>query len=78
MRGERAQLRGTRWRFADALQCASIRVEGERARRWVVERTHSWFNRYRKLLIPWEKKPQDYVALVQFAAALLVWRPVGL
>ena len=50
---------------------------GTRARRWVVERTHSWFNRYRKLLIRWEKKPQNYLALVQFAAMLIVWRLVG-
>ena len=50
---------------------------GERARRWVVERTHSWFNRCRKLLIRWEKKPQNYLALVQFAAMLIVWRLVG-
>ena len=49
----------------------------ERARRWVVERTHSWFNRFRKLLIRWEKKPQNYLALVQFAAVLIVWRLVG-
>ena len=47
---------------------------GTRARRWVVERTTSWFNRCRKLLIRWEKKPQNYLALVHFAAALLVWR----
>ena len=50
---------------------------GERARRWVVERTHSWFNRHRKLLIRWEKKPQNYLALVQLAATLIVWRLVG-
>ena len=49
---------------------------GERARRWVVERTHSWFNRCRKLLIRWEKKPQNYLALIQFAAMLIVWRLV--
>lgn len=49
----------------------------ERARRWVVERTHSWFNRFRKLLIRWEKRPQNYLALVQFAAMLIVWRLVG-
>ncbi|CDL80567.1 transposase [Xenorhabdus szentirmaii] len=24
--------------------------------RWVVERTHSWMNRYRRILIRWEKK----------------------
>jgi putative transposase len=50
---------------------------GTRARRWVVERTHSWFNRYRKLLIRCEKKPQNYLALIQFAAVLIVWRLVG-
>ena len=50
---------------------------GTRARRWVVERATSWFNRFRKLLIRWEKKPQNYLALVQFAAVLIVWRLVG-
>ena len=50
---------------------------GERACRWVVERIHSWFNRFRKLLIRWEKRPQNYLALVQFAAKLIVWRLVG-
>jgi putative transposase len=50
---------------------------GTRPRRWVVERTHSWFNRCRKLLIRWEKKPQNYLALVQFAATIIVFRLVG-
>ena len=31
-------------------------VPGYRARRWVVERTHSWINRFRRLLIRWEKR----------------------
>ena len=30
-------------------------IPGYRARRWVVERTHSWLNRFRRLLIRWEK-----------------------
>jgi len=30
---------------------AKERVPGYRARRWVVERTHSWMNRFRRLLI---------------------------
>jgi putative transposase len=47
---------------------------GTRSRRWVVERTTSWFNRCRKLLIRWEKKPENYLALVHFAAAIVVWR----
>ena len=45
-----------------------------RARRWVFERATSWFNRCRKLLIRWENKPQNYLALVHFAAAIVVWR----
>jgi len=48
-----------------------------RARRWVVERTHAWFNRFRKLLIRWKKKPQNHLALVQFAAAIIVWAVCG-
>jgi putative transposase len=30
------------------------RTPGHKARRWVVERTHSWFNRFRKLLVSFE------------------------
>ncbi len=44
------------------------------ARRWVVERDHSWFNRYRRLLIRWEKKVVNYEALVHFACAITVYR----
>lgn len=49
------------------------KVAGKRARRWVVERTHSWLNRYRRLLIRWEKKPHNYLALLHFACAILTW-----
>ena len=45
-----------------------------RARRWVVEVTHSFFNRFRKLLVRYEKKAANYMALLQFACALIVWR----
>ena len=38
-----------------------------KARRWVVEVTHSFFNRFRKLLICFEKKAQNYLALIHFA-----------
>jgi transposase len=37
---------------------------GWKARRWVVERTHSWLNRYRKLLVSLEKTEASYVALL--------------
>ena len=45
----------------------------QRARRWVVERTHSWLNRYRHLLIRWAKKPDNYLAMLHFACACLTW-----
>ena len=46
------------------------RVRGK-ARRWVVERTNSWHNRFRGLLIRWERKASHYLALVHFACGLI-------
>jgi putative transposase len=51
---------------------------GKRARRWVVERTHSWMNRFRRILIRWEKKVQNYIAFLHFACALIAFRAAGL
>lgn len=45
-----------------------------KAHRWVVEVTHSFFNRFRKLLVRFEKKEKNYLALVHFACAIIVWR----
>jgi putative transposase len=50
------------------------RVAGARARRWVVERAHSWMNRFRRLLIRWEKKSATYLAMVHFALGIICWR----
>ncbi len=44
------------------------------AHRWVVEVTHSFLNRFRKLLVRFEKKAANYLALIQFACAIIVWR----
>ena len=41
------------------------------ARRWVVERTFSWLCRWRGLLVRWEKKPENYLANLKLACALL-------
>ena len=49
-------------------------VPGYRARRWVVERTHSWLNRFRRLLIRWEKKSDNYTAFLHFACAWITFR----
>jgi putative transposase len=47
---------------------------GYRARRWVVERTHSWLNRFRRLLIRWEKRPENYLAMLHLACGVITWR----
>ena len=68
---------------------AHIRVRGEeaqaikreagfRARRWVVERTHSWLNRFRRILVRWEKRADTYIAMLHLACGLIVWRATGL
>ena len=44
------------------------------ARRWVVERTNSWHNRFRKLAVRFEKKVENYSALVHIACCLIVYR----
>jgi putative transposase len=49
-----------------------------KARRWVVERTHSWLNRYRGILIRWSKKAENYMALLHMAFAFLIYRRMGL
>jgi transposase len=47
-----------------------------KARRWVVEVAHSWFNRFRKLLVRYEKKARNYLALAMLAAAVITLRMV--
>ena len=67
---------------------APIRARGEeakelredarkKARRWVVERTHSWMNRFRRLLVGWDKKPENSWAFLHFACGLIAFRPTG-
>ena len=38
------------------------------------QRSHSWFNRFRKLLVSFEKTEASFVALLTLAAALICWR----
>ena len=44
------------------------------ARRWVVEVAHRWFNRFRRLLVRWEKQAANYLGFVQLAAILIIYR----
>jgi putative transposase len=45
-----------------------------KARRWVVEVAHSWLNRFRRLLVRWEKKKGNFLAMLYFACAIICWR----
>lgn len=45
-----------------------------RARRWVVERTNAWHNRFRALLIRWERRGTNYLALLHLACAMIALR----
>ena len=49
-----------------------------KARRWVVERTHSWMNRFRRILIRWEKKPENYLGVLHLTLACIAFQASGL
>ena len=49
-----------------------------KARRWVVERTHSWLNRFRGLLIRWHKKAENYLGALHLVLGLITYRATGL
>ena len=44
------------------------------ARRWVVERTLAWLSKCRALLVRYDKKAKNYLALLQLACALIWYR----
>jgi putative transposase len=46
----------------------------KRRRRWVLEWTNSWHNRFRKLLVRYEKKSENYLGLVQLACCIIIYR----
>jgi putative transposase len=64
----------SRWDEKEAL----AKVPGYRARRWVCERTHSWINRFRRLLIRWEKKIENYEAMLHLCFAHIIWNHTNL
>lgn len=47
-----------------------------KARRWIVEVAHSWLNRFRKLLVRFEKTDTSYYGLLTLACAFIAFRKV--
>ena len=80
-------LRSRRWWPSGGTQPTSVgrgeekqekaAIPGYRARRWVVERTHSWLNRFRRLLVRWEKEVANYLGMVHLACAWITFRAAG-
>jgi putative transposase len=54
------------------------RQPGQQARRWVVERTHRWMNRFCSVLTRWAKKAENYLGLLHFVCGLIAYRAAGL
>jgi hypothetical protein len=50
---------------------------GSRARHWVVERTHYPMNRCKHLLIGWEKKMENHIAMLHYACAWITYKRGG-
>lgn len=72
-----AEQRGYRIHLPDKVNAKEKRKRkgGRRkARRWRVEVTHSWLNRFRRLLVRWEKKKANYLSMLHFACAIICWR----
>jgi putative transposase len=47
---------------------------GGQARRWKVERTHAWHDRFRRLVVKWEQTPASRSAFMCLANALIAYR----
>lgn len=48
-----------------------------KARRWVVERTHSWLHRFRRILIRWEKNDLYYQGMLYYACGIIAYQQSG-
>ena len=56
--------------------CELKRDPKKKARRWIVEVAHSWFNRFRKLLVRYEKLDRSFLALNHLAASIMAFRKI--
>lgn len=52
------------------------RYSSAKDKRWVVERTNSWHNRFRKLFTRYEKKVENYLGLVHLSCSIIIYRKI--
>jgi IS5 family transposase len=70
---ERLRTRGIRPRIARRGIESSERLGRHR---WVVERTLSWLNRFRRLKVRYERRADLHQAFLNLGCALICWRAV--
>lgn len=51
----------------------TVNFQKTERKRWIVESSHSWMNRFRRLLIRFEKLADNYLALMQFAFSIITF-----
>lgn len=54
----------------------AIELHGFKPKRWIVEVAHSWFNRYRKIHVRYEKTHVAYCGLLYLAAAMMTMNKI--
>ena len=65
------------WRRGGKPVIAQRRTEhgsGLGRERWVVERTFAWLHQFRRLRIRWERDPDQHLAFMHLACAVICWR----
>ena len=45
-----------------------------RNKRWPIERTNSWLRSWRRVATRWERRPELWLAVIQLAAAVTIYR----
>jgi transposase len=43
-------------------------------RRWKVERLFAWLHNYRRIVVRWERHPENFLAMVHLASAIILLR----
>jgi transposase len=43
-------------------------------RRWKVERLFAWLHNYRRIVVRWERYPENFLAMVHLASAIILLR----
>ena len=43
-------------------------------RRWKIERLFAWLHNYRRIVVRWERKPENFLGMIHLASAIILLR----